>query len=195
MLDLTNRYEFLTAAILFEGGLLAVAGVIGWACDIDPVARHRFAADGWGWGVAATLPMLALFQVLYSLPWQPAQRIRHILLEVLGPSLAACRWYDLALLAGVAGLGEEVLFRGVLQPLLGLFWSNVLFGLLHPLSVLYLALATGMGLYLGWLLETTDNLLAPIVTHALYDFLAFLLVARDFRRRATAGLPVDAPGR
>lgn len=182
MWNLTNRYEFLAVAILFEGSLLGVAGAIGWWFEVDSLASFSVAPDAMGWGLAAVLPMLALFQVLYALPWEPARRIRQMLLDALGPSFAVCRWYDLLLLAVVAGFSEEVLFRGALQPLLTLLGSSVLFGLVHPLSLLYVVLAGSMGAYLGWLFEATGNLLAPIVTHAVYDFLAFLLVTRDYRR-------------
>lgn len=182
MLDLNNRFEFLAAAILVEGGLLAFAAAIGWWWGFDPVEHFSPKADALLWGLAATIPMFAVFKLLYAVSWGPARQIREMLVAALGPSLAVCRWYDLLLLAAVAGLGEEALFRGALQPLLGLWGSNVLFGLLHPLSLLYVLLAGAMGAYLGWLFDATQNLFAPTVTHGVYDFLAFLVVARDFRR-------------
>jgi membrane protease YdiL (CAAX protease family) len=132
--------------------------------------------------------MIALFLAGSRFPVGPLRTIKELLLELLGPSLAACRWYDLLLVATVAGFSEELLFRGVLQPLLGLIWSNVLFGLAHAVTVSYAVLAGLIGGYLGWMLSASGNLLAPIIAHALYDFLAFLAVAREWRQSAAGSL-------
>ena len=87
------------------------------------------------------------------------------------------------LLAGAAGVGEEALFRGVLQPALGpygLWISSLLFGVLHALTYTYFLLAALLGLYLGWLFERTDNLLVPVIVHALYDAVALWLLRKRF---------------
>lgn len=59
--------------------------------------------------------------------------------------------------------------------------SNIVFGLLHMRTVLYAVIAGSLGVYLGVLYLVTDNLLAPIMTHMLYD-----LVALEYTRRAVA---------
>ncbi len=183
MFDLTNRYEFLTLAVLFEGGLIGIASALGWWFGVDPLAHFAWSASGLYWGLVATVPMFGLFLVTNRFPIGPLRGIKQFLHDALGPSLVACRWYDLLLLAAVAGMGEELLFRGVLQPLLGNFWSNVIFGLAHLITLPYAILAGLIGGYLGWLLDQSDNILAPIITHGLYDFLAFLVVARECRSK------------
>jgi membrane protease YdiL (CAAX protease family) len=182
MLDLTNRYDFLSLAVLFEGSLIAIAAALGWWFRIDPLAQLAWDSQGPIWGLAATVPMIGLFLAANRYSVGPLQTIKQFLHEALGPSLVACRWYDLLLVAIVAGVGEELLFRGVLQPLLGNVWSNVLFGLLHCITPLYALLAGLIGGYLGWLLDQSENIVAPILAHGLYDFLAFLVVAREFRK-------------
>jgi membrane protease YdiL (CAAX protease family) len=109
------------------------------------------------------------------------------LLETLGPYLMACRWYDLLLLGAVAGLSEEVLFRGVLHVKLGIVTSNIVFGAVHWITPAYALSAGLIGVYLGWLQNYSENLLAPMITHGFYDFLAFLVVAHDARREMGAG--------
>ena len=182
MFDLTNRYDFLGAAILFEGCLIGVAAGLGWWFGIDPVSRLSWEGRGVAWGLAATIPMIGFFLVANRYPLGPLRNIKQFLLETLGPSLVACRWYDLLLVAAVAGIGEELLFRGVLHPWAGPVWSNVLFGLAHFITPTYALLAGLIGGYLGWLLDQADNILAPIIAHGLYDFLAFLVVARECRK-------------
>src|SRR5205085_12118606 len=94
---------------------------------------------------------------------------------------------DLAAISVLAGFGEEMLFRGVLQDLLSrwlgpwpaLAFASVLFGLLHLITPTYAVLAALMGAYLGWLYARTGNLLVPIMTHTLYDFFALSYIVRS----------------
>lgn len=182
MFDLSNRYDFLTAAVLFEGSLVGVAAALGWWLEIDPLAHFAWDRKGLIGGFAATIPMLGLFAVAYRFPLGPFRKIKQFLIDALGPSLLACRWYDLLLVALVAGIGEELLFRGVLHPKMGIWGSNVVFGLVHFITPTYAVTAGLIGAYLGWTLDFTENLLASIIAHGLYDFLAFVVVARDVRK-------------
>ena len=94
------------------------------------------------------------------------------------------------LLAVSAGLGEEILFRGLLQPWLetltsvpiALVISNTLFGLLHAITPMYALIAGCVGTYLGLSMDlgAERNLLIPIIIHSLYDFLAFLVLMRTY---------------
>jgi hypothetical protein len=88
---------------------------------------------------------------------------------------------QLTLLAAAAGLGEELLFRGVIQEELGLGIASVLFGLLHgPTRELWpLALwAAVAGAALGVLYQVSGNLFVPALSHALYDGAALVYIAR-----------------
>lgn len=92
-----------------------------------------------------------------------------------------------------AGVSEELLFRGVLQtwsdrflPLaFAILATNVLFGALHARTVLYAVIAGFVGVYLGVVFEASGNLVAPIVTHALYDAVALELARRAMAARHT----------
>ena len=68
MFDQSNRYDFLTAAILFEGSLIGVASILGWWLGVDPLAHFAWDRAGLFGGLAATLPMFALFAVAYRFP-------------------------------------------------------------------------------------------------------------------------------
>jgi membrane protease YdiL (CAAX protease family) len=73
------------------------------------------------------------------------------------------------LLAVASGVAEEVFFRGVLQPYLGLIAASFIFGLAHFVPRRDLALwtpfAVVVGFLFGILFESTGNLLAPVVAH------------------------------
>ena len=196
----TDRIAFLKLALGFESGVLVIAAALGWLLSIAPGAKLYWTAPAVAWGVLASLPMLLLFVLSQRYPIGPLKGIKEFLIEALGPAILACRWYDLLLVAAAAGVGEELLFRGVLQEACGLGWSNLLFGLAHLITPLYAVVAGLIGLYLGWLYDQTGSLVAPILAHALYDFLAFLVLARSCRKAGvpetadTAASETDPPG-
>jgi membrane protease YdiL (CAAX protease family) len=105
---------------------------------------------------------------------------------LIRPLFAPCTLLDLALLSLLAGFGEEVLFRGLIQGALTAWWgpgpalaaASLLFGLCHAVNGAYAVLATVMGGYLGWLFLASENLLVVIVAHALYDFIALICIEK-----------------
>jgi membrane protease YdiL (CAAX protease family) len=142
-------------------------------------------------GVLAALPLLA------GLLWTLRTRSRHIkhLIQVvqdqLGPLVASRSAGELALVAALAGLAEEVLFRGVMQGelarrlpgVVALVLTSVAFGLAHFLTLSYALLAALGGFYLGALYWIQGNLVIPIVAHAVYDLVALVQLARMYRAR------------
>jgi membrane protease YdiL (CAAX protease family) len=174
----------------FEGSLIGLAALLGWLLGKSPLEKHfRLDARDAAWGVAACLPLLLGAAALMRWPVGPLARIKQFTEEVLVPLFAPCSWIDLALISLLAGVGEELLFRGVLQVALarrlgalpGLLIAGALFGLLHPVTRTYVVLAALIGVYLGWLFERSGNLLLVMVAHALYDF---VVLAWLVRRRA-----------
>jgi membrane protease YdiL (CAAX protease family) len=170
----------------FEGFLIPLAWPLGWLLGQPPLAGLRLDTAGAALGVAATLPMLLVFAVITRWPVGPLARIRQFFDDVVRPLLHGCGLAELALLSLLAGVGEELVFRGVLQPALvrqlgpapGLVLTSALFGLLHPVSATYVVLAAGLGLYLGLVVWGGGNLLVVIVAHALYDFLVLAYLLR-----------------
>jgi len=188
----TPSYDaFFKAACWFEAALTPLALGLGWLTNIDVFADLRFSESALAHALFATLPLLLLFFAMQHATYAPLVRIRLLLLETLGARLYQHSRSDLLLLAGLAGFSEEVLFRGALQPWLeqltdlntGLLLSNVIFALLHAVTPMYAVLAMLMGVYLGLSLDYGGerNLLTPITIHALYDFVAFLVIVRSYR--------------
>jgi membrane protease YdiL (CAAX protease family) len=198
----TGHPRFLSLAVVFEGSLVAVAFAIGWLFRIDVLHRLQLALIPAVAGLAGAIPPFALLITTDRFKIPALERIKSLLLDTLGPYLRACRSYEVVALALVAGIGEEFLFRGAIQPLFerwtastgwgwlaGLILSNVIFGLLHCITPTYAILAGLIGVYFGLLLDATGtpNLLAPILAHGLYDYLAFLVVIR-----AAEAMPIVA---
>lgn len=190
-INTANRLQFLKLAVYFEGGLALLALLLGWMTDVHPLSNLHFTSAAISWGILGTVPLFLLFLVFFQHPVGALYPIKRVLINVLGPLLDACRWHELLLLAALAGLSEELLFRGFLQswieinagPAAGLIGSNLLFGLAHMITPLYALLAGLIGIYLGLALDAGEqrNLLTPVIIHAFYDYLAFLVVARTFR--------------
>lgn len=183
--------SFFHAACFFEASLILVALLLGWIADINPFQSLHFSEAAVGYGIVGTLPLFLMFLALEQLRHPSVTKIREFLLKTLGPGLSRYHWTDLLVLAAIAGLSEELLFRGVLQPWLesawgrtaGLIGSNLIFGMVHAVTPLYALLAALVGLYLGLALDYGGerNLLTPVIIHALYDFLAFAALMQAYR--------------
>ena len=159
---------------------------LGRLGGVPALGLLRLDAQGVAVGAAATLPMLGLLLWCLRTTWRPMRRLVGLVEERLGPYLAGASGWGIVLLALLAGLGEEILFRGVVQawlaeraPLwLAIGAAGVLFGIGHWLSASYAALATVIGVYLGIVFVLSGNLLAPIIAHAAYDVVALFVLAR-----------------
>lgn len=188
--DSFNTENFFKTACYFEGALVLLAVILGWATDIDPFSELRFSEADFVRGIVATIPLLLIFFAIQQISYPPLQQIRQLLLETLASRLHQKHWTDLLILASIAGISEEILFRGFLQPWLEQHWeqttalvaSNLVFALVHAITPLYALLALLMGLYLGVSLDYPGErtLLIPIVIHSLYDFVAFLAIMRQY---------------
>lgn len=191
-------------AFVFECALVAVAAIVGYVVGVSPVSRLSLSLSEWrqtataiGWGLAATLPPLAGLAISMRIDLRPVRGLRALMQRRILPMFAESSTLELAAVSLAAGLGEELLFRGLVQDGIakfvggsaalpaGLIGASILFGLGHAATPAYGFLAFGMSLYLCGLYEFTDSLLAPIIAHAAYDFVALLILQRRGRTRCS----------
>lgn len=184
-------------ALATEGGLVALALLIASWWGHNPwgnIVWSRAALEAnllaVGQGALAALPLLlALLVIDRWPPWFLRALKRSVEREVV-PLFEQSGLPEFALISLAAGFGEELFFRGLIQ--LGIAMelhsgtglehpqilaisigvASLIFGVCHWLNREYAIMATITGVYLGVLLVYTDNLLAPITAHALYDFFA-----------------------
>lgn len=202
--------EVFLTAVLFEGALGVLALVLGWA--IGPSARAtipEFVSEQW-WQIAsgllygslAAIPILLFIEFVRRIPCEPVRELERLTDDEMIRSLLALRPSELIVISICAGIGEELLFRGWLM-----YWlaeggamatgstasplalgaavvvSSIVFGLFHPITKLYVVLATLMGIYFGALAIYTGNLLVPIAAHATYDAAQLIMTARSERKK------------
>ncbi len=141
--------------------------------------------------------MLALFVWMLQSHYPPFVEIRESLDAFVPQNFGDWSLLQLALLSAMAGIGEEILFRGVLQAgiashtsaLWGILLASLLFAICHAITLAYFLTTLGIGIYLSVVWQAGDNLLAPVITHGLYDFVAlvyFLRVAPPARTEPAA---------
>lgn len=167
------------AATVFYGLMSVVALVIMSLADIDIGARIFGVTSETG-EPDATLPLDAALGIgaglaVVLLTWL-LRNVRHLKTlrdtfeSVLGPQTSA----SIAVLAVTSAVGEELLFRGALHPLLGFWPTALLFGALHggynPKLFAWALFAILAGILLGWLADFTGNLLAPILAHLTVNY-------------------------
>jgi len=179
-----------TMTAVFEGGLFFMAVVLGLVLGLPTTTLVRFTWQGVVLGVVTALPIIAGFFLLQIAPVRSIQMLNFHVRRLVVPLLRSSTLAQVAAISLFAGLGEEMLFRAIIQqglqqwigwsfsPELGLvaalMITAVLFGVVHAMTPLYALVAAALGLYFGLIWLWTDNLLVPILAHAVYDFVAIL---------------------
>ncbi len=178
------------AAIVFEGMIALGAYVLGDIVERPPGEQIAWNFADAAWGVVAAIPMLAALILLMRLPLAGIERLREFSRQFLIPMFRGATWPQLVLISALAGLGEEMLFRGLIQHglaeaiggsagiLIGIAIGSLTFGLAHAATRTYAIVAGLVGLYLGGVYVLSGNLLAPIIAHAMYDIGAFVYLFR-----------------
>lgn len=185
--------SFLTVAG-FELSLILVALLIGWCFDFDPRHDMHFGSTSHDMGmlgrflagIVATLPLLFGLVVFERLDVQATRQIREFMAKNVKPWLQPMEIWQLVLLGVIAGVTEELLFRGAIQfaattyisTVGAIFFAATIFGITHWVTPTYAAMAFLAALYLGWLFVFTDSLIPPVVAHAVYDIVALIYMTR-----------------
>ncbi len=137
-------------------------------------------------GLGLALAITALSSLVYRL-WPAYRQSADFYLQlVLKPLILP----DLIWLGLLPGMSEELLFRGIMLPAvglnaIGLVASSVLFGVLHlsgPQQWPYVVWATAVGFLLGYSALATGNLLVPIVAHVVTNLVSSCLWKLGNRR-------------
>jgi membrane protease YdiL (CAAX protease family) len=194
-----DRKTLLLIAFITEGGLFLLGIVLVANSDAALWSRIELSWKATGYALLFCVPMLAALYFVLRSRWSALSRFREEIEEKVRPVFANSKILDLLLIALLAGVGEELFFRGWLQSVLtgrfgilfGIILAGAIFGFAHFLSIGYALYAGLTGLYLGALYQVFGNLYIPMVVHALYDFIALVYLIGKHKGRET-GLPAGA---
>ena len=172
----------LKTAATFYAGMAAVAMI--WCAiagrPVFWVGEPPSFASVMGWAVVGVILGLLIVALshffLDRFSW--AQSLSDWFSSVLGP----VSWKDALVLALLSGFGEEMLFRGALQPTLGLLPATIIFGLMHwpPRKELrpWTVVTTILGLFFGIATELSGHLTAAIVAHFVINFINLTAIGK-----------------
>jgi membrane protease YdiL (CAAX protease family) len=184
----------LLSVVLATQAGLAVAAVAG--------ARVAGVALSWGdplrdaaIGALVAVALAAANLALIERPVGPLRALRDAVDEVLVPTFGGVTRPQILAISAAAAIGEELFFRGFLQPVAGLLAASLAFGAAHVAGarmVVFGVWAAVMGLVLGGLVVATGGISASISAHACYDVLAFTYLGAQGRRQASIGSSTSA---
>lgn len=158
------------------------------AVQLLPI-QFDYQAFLWGMGLAIGITIAS--GLIYRL-WPGYRRSADVYLELV---IKPLMWTDLIWLGLLPGMSEELLFRGVMLPALGLniaavAISSVLFGVLHLSGSgqwPYVIWATIIGFALGYSALVTGNLVVPVVAHIITNLISSCLWKVSYWQKQRVG--------
>jgi membrane protease YdiL (CAAX protease family) len=166
---------------LVIGELLLGLVALGWALSSETAIPYRFDGRDFllalGLTVVLTIANFSLFAI--GRRFEFTRHVYAFFEDEIFPLLREATVLDIIFIAAVAGFSEELLFRGMLQPRMGLVAASALFGLLHgpdyklwPFAVWAACVGAGLGI----VYRETENMAIPMLVHAFYDGLALAYI-------------------
>jgi hypothetical protein len=169
-------YAVLRVAIAFLG--------VGWAIrrtlpqSLERLGLRLPTADDLRWGIGGGIVLYAVFLVTATI-WVTLVSPEQFEEQTSAANQIAQMFntLPLALILSIsAAFGEEILFRGALQPVFGWIPTSIFFALLHiqytltPATLIIFLVSLG----LGWI-RKRQSTTAAIIAHFLYNFVPLVL--------------------
>ena len=185
-----EQHHTVLTAIFFEGGLAVLALVIGYFCSFSPARTLSWSFPAVLLGFAATIPMLVMFIFLDRAKSLPLLRIQQLVRMFIFTFFSKCTTAQIFLICILAGIGEELFFRGLMQDgiasgiggtiglVCGIVISSFFFGVAHLITPTYGIIAFFMSLYFAALFLLSGNILVPMIAHTLYDYCVIRYILR-----------------
>lgn len=183
---MSNKFSKSFALVLLSQLAIVALGVFFiWAFGVQIPDANVGWLQAAAIGSLLAMTTLLLFALIYRFGGKFAQMLVNDSLRV-SAIFSRYSWVHFACVAALAGVGEELLFRGFLQTWLSnhfaITWAilvaSIIFGLLHYLSHAYFISVTFMSVAFGVGYYITDSLLMVMVWHGVYDFVALIVLVK-----------------
>ena len=172
--------QLLIRALLLEGALIALALI--WAFLRELPLRESFSINFPDslLGVCIGVFLLGANYVLVeygSRYFAFFRKIKCLIENEISPLFRRIGFSTIAIIALISGAAEELLFRGVLQAEIGIWFSSILFGAAHiwrKAAIVYGIYAAVVGLFFSAIYLWSGNLWVPALAHMVNNFAALL---------------------
>lgn len=157
--------------------LVTGAAAWSWARDLGILGLLRAS------GTDLLIGVLSASALCLSLPFFTSSWASRVLLlremkgvwdDLLTPFGKSLSFPEIAALAAMSGISEEIFFRGAVQGEFGIIAGSLLFGVLHPINLSYVIWASSVGAAFGLITQATGSLLPAIICHGGYNLAALL---------------------
>jgi membrane protease YdiL (CAAX protease family) len=166
-------------------GFIGAAGII-WIMQMgQPSLADLFTVHDrpltYGLGIGAGL-LIAGASTLIVKWFGPARTLE----QEFGWLLSNQNVYEIAILAVLSGVAEEIVFRGAIREMIGPYITVIIFAAAHPPFNSRLIFWPFFALVVGIVFEmefvwTGKSLVAPILTHITVNFINLLRISIKFR--------------
>ncbi|WP_265530070.1 CPBP family intramembrane glutamic endopeptidase [Sphingomicrobium marinum] len=189
----TTAAKAMAMLLVPQAALVVLAFVVHIWSGVWPLERFALTVEGVVLGIVAAIALIvAVYGTRPLLPGIWAD-LDHRAGRLFAQAPFKLSWPIILMLSAVAGIGEEIVFRGALQGWLETVspvWSAIIaqaiiFAALHPISRAYVVYVLVIGIALGTIYVLTGNLLVTIIAHFLNDVFAL----ERLRRLATVDRP------
>jgi len=179
-----TAFEFALAAIAVALGMFLDVSALGAGFDISPASI--------GVGLLWTLAPLAFVSSIRLLELEELKEIEAITEEFAQKLFVGRSKSQLALFCFAAGLGEEMLFRGIfhqkLELLFGFFPAATIvaagFGSAHFLTPAYFAISGFSSFIFSYMFAVSgNNIVVPVIAHAVYDYVALEMTLNEMQKK------------
>lgn len=176
----TTPAKAMAMLLVPQAAFVVLAFVVHIWSGVWPLERFAVTVQGLFLGIVAAIGLIAIVYGTRPLLPKIWEDLDYRASRLFAQAPFALNWPMIILLSAVAGIGEEIVFRGALQVWLetvspvwfAIIAQAVIFAALHPISRAYVVYVLLIGLALGVIYVVTGNLLVTMIAHFLYDVFA-----------------------
>lgn len=169
-------------------GMMLIGVAFAWFVRGEPLwallLRLDTPVQTLGFAALSATASISLIGLMYRANRRFAQALKRSGGHVAEETLKVAGYPVMYVVVAMAGFGEEILFRGGLQPTIGIVPAAVLFGLSHGgwrrEMWAYVAAATGAGLIFGTVYHLTNSIWVPVIGHAVHNVVSVMAIGRRF---------------